>query len=579
MDGLPWKRVVTWFPRVCDTLFWYASQFMSITRDGLGGRRRDDSVFMGEILLYYRRPDPTTWVYLSSFLTIGLYFVFHRFWSIRNLDILLMILLAPGLLIVHEGYRRQLIQAEIIAERPGERALPADAKPASEPNQDTSADLTTAKSVSVLMPIFAIFQDAMNGDGVNGDGVNGDAVNGDAAGDDTAITDAGPDEPVFGPRDIQRWGFLYLFIVEAFLLLRLMLDPLMVRRPLLDPNLTSGGLTFIGISLFIFMMANVVTSDSRVQVTQGPALGPGYALMNMLPAIPTRPVSEAPGGVSLPPDTQMVSTELAPSQTRLARIAKALAIAAHLAIVTGIVLIGNRHFGNIRAGVGCSTLYLMLPYTAQMTGRVDHALPAALLLWAVLSYRRPMIAGAFLGLAGGLVYYPLFLLPLWFSFYWQRGRREFAIGVVAMLAMLMVALWFDNSQTTLTEHLRMMFGVLNPVRSAAELRGFWSLGWEPIWRLPVMFAFVILSAFFAIWPAQKNLGTLISGSAALMVAAQFWHGFGGGLYIAWFLPLLLLTVFRPNLQDRIATKVVTTRRSPVSRKSIAPTTPTTGFAA
>ncbi len=51
---------------------------------------------MGEILLYYRRPDPTTWVYLSSFLTIGLYFVFHRVWSIRNLDILLLILLARG---------------------------------------------------------------------------------------------------------------------------------------------------------------------------------------------------------------------------------------------------------------------------------------------------------------------------------------------------------------------------------------------------------------------------------------------------------------------------------------------------
>ena len=41
-----------------------------------------------------------------------------------------------------------------------------------------------------------------------------------------------------------------------------------------------------------------------------------------------------------------------------------------------------------------------------------------------------------------------------------------------------------------------------------------------------------------------------------MIAAQFWHGESGGLYIAWFLPLLLLTIFRPNLQDRIATKVV-----------------------
>ena len=69
---------------------------------------------MSEILLYYRRPDPTTWVYLSSFLTIGLFFVFHRFWSIRNLDIALLILLAPGLLMVYEGRRRQLVESEML---------------------------------------------------------------------------------------------------------------------------------------------------------------------------------------------------------------------------------------------------------------------------------------------------------------------------------------------------------------------------------------------------------------------------------------------------------------------------------
>jgi hypothetical protein len=42
----------------------------------------------------------------------------------------------------------------------------------------------------------------------------------------------------------------------------------------------------------------------------------------------------------------------------------------------------------------------------------------------------------------------------------------------------------------------------------------------------------------------------------MMVGAQFWHAYGGGLYIAWFLPLLLLTIFRPNLEDRVALKVI-----------------------
>jgi hypothetical protein len=72
----------------------------------------------------------------------------------------------------------------------------------------------------------------------------------------------------------------------------------------------------------------------------------------------------------------------------------------------------------------------------------------------------------------------------------------------------------------------------------------------------VLAAFVALSGTLAIWPPQKNLGTLLSCSAAVMVATQFWHGFGGGLYMGWYLPLALLTIFRPNLEDRVALAVL-----------------------
>lgn len=364
---------------------------------------------------------------------------------------------------------------------------------------------------------------------------------------DLAIREA---SKTFTSSELQRIGFLYLLTVQTFILLRMMLDPIMSRRPLLDPNLTAGGLMFLGISLFVFMMANVVRSDPQTQYKQGPELGPGYALMRMLPSIPTLPINNQLDGI--PTNLKPEPTE---SEKQLAVVAKVLAILAHLGIVSAIILISNRHFGNTRAGVGCATLYLILPYTAQMTGRVDHALPAAFLLWAILAYRRPLIAGMFVGLAGGLVYYPLFLLPLWISFYWKRGVRKFVAGTASMLALLMLALWFDDS-STLADHLQHMYGVLSPLREAETLQGLWALGWNPFWRLPVIVGYVILSAFFAIWPAQKNLGTILSGSAALMIAAQFWHGESGGLYIAWFLPLLLLTIFRPNLQDRIATKVV-----------------------
>ncbi|GAA5507447.1 hypothetical protein Rcae01_02903 [Novipirellula caenicola] len=575
-------------------------------------------MLMSEILLYYKRPDPTTWVYLSSFLTIGLFFVFHRFWSIRNLDIFLLILLAPGLLMVHEGRRRQLqeIESEVITHRQTETvpatphsanadsdqgsrlsntelrntglantglrelAAAGDLNPSPRSQNAATSSLSSKLGSSGGDVLVALTQAVPTDDpdaatmSEEEASVRAEAailaqpavplatdspesmLDADAAGSADASTadieaDVDPEaSSEIDPEDIRRYGFISLFIVQFMLLIRLLLDPLMVRRPLLDPNLSSGGLTFIGVSLFIFMMANIVASTPRIQIEQGPKLGPGYALMNMLPAIPTRPVTDALAGSTLGDEN-----ELNESQSRLATIAKVLAILAHAAIVSGIVLIGNWHFGNMRAGVGCATLYLLMPYTAQMTGRVDHALPAALLLWAVLFYRKPLVAGIFLGLAAGLVYYPFFLLPLWISFYWRRGVWRFTIGVAVMLGLLMMLLSLSGVES-LVDHLRTMFGLFKPETKSNILGGIWGLGWNPIWRLPVIVGFVILCSFFAAWPAQKNLGTLIGCSAAVMVGAQFWHGYGGGLYIAWFLPLLLLTIFRPNLQDRIALKVV-----------------------
>ena len=51
---------------------------------------------MSEILFQYHKVDPTTWVYLSSLLTIGLFFKFSRLLSVRNLDLIGLILLRPA---------------------------------------------------------------------------------------------------------------------------------------------------------------------------------------------------------------------------------------------------------------------------------------------------------------------------------------------------------------------------------------------------------------------------------------------------------------------------------------------------
>ncbi len=47
-------------------------------------------------ILYHYKMDPTTWVYLSSLIIITVYFKFRRFWSVRNLDLIGLILFAPA---------------------------------------------------------------------------------------------------------------------------------------------------------------------------------------------------------------------------------------------------------------------------------------------------------------------------------------------------------------------------------------------------------------------------------------------------------------------------------------------------
>ena len=62
---------------------------------------------MNEILFQYERVNPTSWAYLSSLLAIALFFKFNRLFCMRNLDLLLIILLSPGLLCIEYTLRGQ----------------------------------------------------------------------------------------------------------------------------------------------------------------------------------------------------------------------------------------------------------------------------------------------------------------------------------------------------------------------------------------------------------------------------------------------------------------------------------------
>jgi hypothetical protein len=196
--------------------------------------------------------------------------------------------------------------------------------------------------------------------------------------------------------------------------------------------------------------------------------------------------------------------------------------------------------------------YLLVPYTGEMGGHVHHVLPGALLVWALLCYRKPFLAGLFLSLAF-CIYYPLFLLPLWIGFYWQRGLPKMLVGVVVGWSILIAGLVLTQRPETgdVILQIKRMHGFLMPEMDRDVLKGMWQLHWVPSYRITFIAFFFMMSIMFAIWPAKKNLATLISCTAALLLATRFWNGGGGGLYLGWSLPLIILIMFRPNLEDRI----------------------------
>ncbi len=471
---------------------------------------------MSFILFHYEKVNPTSWAYLSSLLMLALFFKFNRVFSIRNLDLFLLILIAPGLL---------LVQYSIETLPPNPTASAAEVQSGS----NDVANAGDAQSGALAEP----------------------AVEGDE-------TDA---------LEMQKLGFLWMFAVGGLITARLLLDSALVRRPLLEPNLNAAGLTFLGSSLLFFLMANVVTGQPG-RADCSPALpaasvkaeqetgdsfeteGPGFWLLYLLPRISTQKVIA--GADATPPSTE---DERAAQQLLVGKItARVMAILSHVLIVIGLVLVGGRHFDNLTAGIAAATMYLLLPYTALWSGSVEHALPASLLVWAIACYRRPLLAGILIGLASGTIYYPLFLLPLWCSFYWERGVKRFLGGVLISVAALVLTLALTaGSFDRFLETLWQMFGVrLPPIKN---LQGIWRQEegfWNSWYRLPILATFVILSISFAAWPVRKHLGTLISCTAALMAGAQFWHPHDGGIYVAWYLPLLLLTIYRPNLEDRVA---------------------------
>jgi hypothetical protein len=76
--------------------------------------------------------------------------------------------------------------------------------------------------------------------------------------------------------------------------------------------------------------------------------------------------------------------------------------------------------------------------------------------------------------------------------------------------------------------------------------GVWA-GVDGMYRMPVFAVFLVMVGLLSWWPKVRTIEPLLARSGAVIVAMQFWYPQDGGVYLLWYLPLLLTVVFRPTL--------------------------------
>ena len=420
---------------------------------------------MGVILRGYSVND-ATWFYLSLLLILAVFFRFNRVLSLRNLDLALLLSIAPGLLLVQHRH---------------------------------------------------------------------------------------------------DFGYGWLFVVTGCLLARLFSDSFWKRRPLLEQNLNPAGMAFLAVSSFIFLVSSALTAsppqetvetvrrademlkrqDTTLEqpTTEENQAGPTARLV----AAPVVRASDlVVSGGSPEPKNRWAVEQIA---------ARATAVLAHFAVVAGLWMLGKRLFGDANSGLAMATLYLLLPCTSIDVGKVNHVLPAALIVWALVSYRNPLVSGGLLGLACGTLLFPLFLLPLWVVFYGKQGASRFVIALGAVAAVLAASLLLTSADShSFTTQIRGSID-WSSLTLDSETLGFWSKH-DGAYRIPVIVTFFVMLLTLTFLPREKNLEHLLGHSTAIIVATQLWYPQQGGAYVLWYLPLLLAVMFRPKLTNQTPPVIV-----------------------
>ena len=335
--------------------------------------------------------------------------------------------------------------------------------------------------------------------------------------------------------DLRANGYMWLMVGSFYFFCRCILDLGLEKRPPLSANLNLSGLTSLTAALFLCLTTVAVR---RLPDTPPEMIGKtSLAIMRLQDG--TKTFLQFQVG---DPDLGAVDVAF--------WVERGVAMLLHLAIVLGLVGVGRRHFGGAAPGVAAACLYLLLPYTAYHITQIHHLWPAAFLVWAIYCYRSPVCSGILLGIAGATTFFPLLMVPMWVGFYRKRGAGRFLFAFLVTVGVM-----FGGTALVLMYHGEFA-RAWSQTLALADWQAWKAPRTESIWsgttwayRLPVFVAYAVFVVITSFWPSPRTLSQLIAQMAAVAIGVQFWYADRGGVYVHWYLPLLLLMMFRPTLAE------------------------------
>jgi hypothetical protein len=449
----------------------------------------------------FARTESAQWLLYVAVLLTAVFFRFSRLLAVRNLDLVLLLSLSTALVVS-------------AASRP-------NVEPAGDSSQAVAGESESAMSIDV----------------------------------------ENADHPqLVSP--LYRWSTVIGLALSAMLVVRLMFDESLTRRPRLEQNLNQAGLTFLFVPAFSILMTGVFLKEPPRENVD--AVEAGKALLEHKESSPQQAGKE-PASTPAPTETMAAATlakvvelsgrvdssqvnsdaKKSPTETLIAQI---LVVMAHTAVVLGLLYIGKKHFCSLQLGFSMSCLYVLLPCTAYNVHEVSHVMPGACLTWAFASYRKPAIAGVLLGLACGTLFFAVFLLPLWAVFYGRKGALRFglSLGAVAALVLMTFALTSETTDSFVNKLVMTANWTVYRLFDAASPLPEYAIG-QSYLRITLAAVFFVMLVAMTVIPRKRNLENLLANTTALIVAAQLWYPEDVGAYVLWYLPLMLMVVFRPRL--------------------------------